>query len=183
MRVALTGAHGVGKSILAEELSGVLEVPVLSTPGRTLAARGLPVNEQATVTSQTLAWLLQFRFERELDRWVAPRTLIDVWAYTLQAAARQEMSALEDGLLDELYRATPLAVAGRYDELIYIPPRIALQGDGVRPTDEEFQRHTDEAILTALVDWRIAHTVLDVTDRGTVEAELERLTARAARVR
>ncbi len=180
MRVALTGAHGVGKSTLAEEMSGVLDVPVLSTPGRTLAAQGLPVNDQATVTSQTLAWLLQFRFERELDMWVAPRTLIDVWAYTLQSAARQEMSALEDGLLAELRRATPLAVAGRYDELIYIPPRIALQADGVRPTDEEFQRETDEAILTALAEWRIAHTILDVTDRGAVEAELERLAARAA---
>lgn len=29
MRVALTGAHGVGKSTLAEEMSGVLDVPVL----------------------------------------------------------------------------------------------------------------------------------------------------------
>jgi broad-specificity NMP kinase len=48
MRVAITGAHGVGKSTLAEELSEVLAAPVLSTPGRTLAARGLPVNEDAT---------------------------------------------------------------------------------------------------------------------------------------
>src|ERR1700704_5847620 len=118
MRIALTGAHGVGKSTLADELAGLLGVPVLATPGRTLAARGLPVNEGATVTSQTLAWLLQYRFEREERYWVAPRTLIDVWAYTVQAAARAELTALDGGLLEELRRATPLAVVERYDELI-----------------------------------------------------------------
>ncbi|HUA12816.1 MAG TPA: AAA family ATPase [Solirubrobacteraceae bacterium] len=175
MRVALTGAHGVGKSTLAEELAGTLDVPVLPTPGRTLAARGLPINDQASVTSQTLAWLLQFAFERERNSWVAPRTLIDVWAYAVQAAERRELSALETALLEELHRATPLAALERYDELLYIPPRIALQGDGVRPTDEEFQRSTDAAILTALSDWRVPHTVLDVTDRGAIDAELERL--------
>jgi hypothetical protein len=75
MRVAITGGHGVGKS-------KVLGVPVLSTPGRTLAGRGLPVNEDATIISQSVAWLLQYRFEREQTAWVAPRSLIDVWAYT-----------------------------------------------------------------------------------------------------
>jgi hypothetical protein len=106
MRIALTGAHGVGKSTLADELAELLYVPVLPTPGRTLAARGLPVNEEATVTSQTLAWLLQYRFEREQRRWVAPRTLIDVWAYTVQAAARQQLTTVEGGLLEELRHAT-----------------------------------------------------------------------------
>jgi nicotinamide riboside kinase len=175
MRIALTGAHGVGKSTLADELAELLDVPVLPTPGRTLAARGLPVNEEATVTSQTLAWLLQYRFEREQHRWVAPRTLIDVWAYTVQAAARQQLTTVEGGLLEELRHATPLAIAERYDQLIYIPPRIALEADGVRPTDEEFQRSTDDAIVNALADWRIPHTVLDVTDRAAVDVEIERL--------
>ncbi len=65
MRIAIIGAHGVGKSTLADELSAVLSLPVLATPGRTLAKRGLPVNEDATIASQTVAWLLQYHFERE----------------------------------------------------------------------------------------------------------------------
>ncbi len=181
MRVALTGAHGVGKSTLADELAAALAVPVLPTPGRTLAAKGLAINESATVTSQTLAWLLQFRFERECEEWVAPRTLIDVWAYTLQAADRIEPTEIERPLLEELRYATPLAIAERYDELIYLPPRIALQDDGVRPTDAIFQIATDEAIAKALSEWKIAHTILDVTDRDAVDRVLARLTARAAR--
>lgn len=179
MRIALTGAHGVGKSTLADELAVLLNVPILPTPGRTLTSRGLPVNEEATVTSQTLAWLLQYRFEREQSDWVAPRSLIDVWAYTVQAAERHEPTPTERALLEELKRSTPVAVAERYDELVYISPRIALQADGVRPTDAGFQRSTDEAIGATLAEWRIPHTVLDVTDRRAVEVELERLAAKA----
>jgi nicotinamide riboside kinase len=180
MRVAITGAHGVGKSTLADELSEVLAVPVLSTPGRTLASRGLPVNEEATVTSQTLAWLLQYRFEREQSDWVAPRSLIDVWAYTVQAAERHEPTPVESVLLEELERSTPVAVAERYDELIYIPPRIALQADEVRPSGEGFQRSTDEAIVSVLARWQIPYTTLDVRDRSAVQALIDRLAADAS---
>jgi nicotinamide riboside kinase len=175
MRIAITGAHGVGKSTLANELAAMLNVGVLSTPGRTLAQRGLPVNEEATIISQTLAWLMQYRFEREQADWIAPRSLIDVWAYTVQAASRQQLTTVESALLEELERDTPITVVERYDLLIYIPPRIALQGDDVRPSGQEFQRATDEAILSALTTWQLPHTVLDVTDRRAVEAELHRI--------
>ncbi len=179
MRVAITGAHGVGKSTLAEELSEVLAVPVLLTPGRTLAARGLPVNEDATVVSQSVAWLLQYRFEREQHAWVAPRSLIDVWAYTAQAAARGAPTPAETALLEELERSTPVAVAERYHHLIYIPPRITLQADDVRPSGEAFQRSTDEAIVSALAQWSIPHTELDILDRSAVKALIDRLAADA----
>jgi nicotinamide riboside kinase len=175
MRVAITGAHGVGKSTLAKELSEVLAAPVLSTPGRTLAARGLPVNEEATIVSQSVAWLLQYRFEREQPAWVAPRSLIDVWAYTVQAAARAAPTPVEMALLDELEHSTPVAVAERYDHLIYVPPRIELQADGVRPLGEAFQRSTDEAIVSALARWSIPHIELDVLDRTAVKALIDRL--------
>lgn len=179
MRVAITGAHGVGKSTLAAELSEVLAVPVLSTPGRTMAARGLPVNKDATIASQSVAWLLQYRFEREQPAWVAPRSLVDVWAYTVQAAGRGAPAPVETALLEELERSTPLAVAERYDHLIYIPPRIALQADDVRPSGQAFQRATDEAIVGALVQWSIPHTELDVLDRGAVQALISRLASDA----
>jgi hypothetical protein len=62
---------------------------------------------------------------------------------------------LEHALLEELERITPIAVTERYDHIIYIPPRIALLADGVRPGGEEFQRSTDEAIVSALARWKI----------------------------
>jgi hypothetical protein len=140
----------------------------------------LPVNEDATVASQAVAWLLQYRFEREQPAWVAPRSLIDVWAYTVQAAERHVPMPVEAALLQEVERSTPIAVAERYDHLIYIPPRIALQGDDVRPSGEAFQRSTDEAIVSALARWQIPHTTLDVRDRSAVQALIDRLAADAS---
>ncbi len=68
MRVALTGAQGTGKSTLALELSTALSVPILPTPGRAMAERGLPINQESSVTSQTIAWMLQpLQYEERID--------------------------------------------------------------------------------------------------------------------
>jgi nicotinamide riboside kinase len=175
MRIAITGAHGVGKSTLAAELAGALHLPELQTPGRTLAARGLPVNEAATVSSQMVAWLLQFRLEREQPAWVASRSLIDVWSYTVQAASRGTLGAVEAMMIDELERAMPLALAGAYDALIYVPPLIALKADDVRPAGDAFQRATDEVIRRALETWSVAHETVDVRNRPAVQELVDRL--------
>lgn len=175
MRIAITGAHGVGKSTLAARISDALGLPELPTPGRTLAARGLPVNETATVSSQLIAWLLQFRLERECANWVASRSLIDVWAYTVLAAARYEQDPVEAALLQELARVTPLTLAGAYNALIYVPVGIALIADEVRSADAAFQRATDEAIRNALSEWSIPHVMIDVRDSDAVTLLAERL--------
>jgi nicotinamide riboside kinase len=175
MRIAITGAHGVGKSTLTAQLTEVLGLPELPTPGRTLSARGLPVNEDATVASQLVAWLLQYRLERERAAWISSRSLIDVWAYTVQAAARRDLDPVEEALMQELAQATPLAIVGTYDELIYVPPRISLIADDVRPADEAFQHSTDEAIRRALDDWQVPHVCLDVRDTRAVAELIARL--------
>jgi nicotinamide riboside kinase len=175
MRIALTGAHGVGKSTLVARLSRSLGLPELPTPGRTLVEQGLPINKAATVASQLVAWLLQYRFERERSAWVASRSLIDVWVYTAHAAARNDVEPVEQALARELALSTPLAVSGAYDELIYLPPRIPLVPDEVRSGDESFQRSIDAGIREALTEWRIPHTELDVRDHDAVEELVVRL--------
>jgi adenylate kinase family enzyme len=180
MRVAIAGAHGVGKSTLAGKLCVALELPELPTPGRTLASKGLPVNEAATVPSQLVAWLMQYRFERERSAWVASRSLIDVWAYTALAAERGTLDRVEEALVDELARATRLAVDGAYDELIYVAPGISLRADDVRTDDVSFQRSTDEAIRRALDDWKVPHACVDVRDPVAVEELTARLREQAA---
>jgi hypothetical protein len=180
MRIAITGAHGVGKSTLAGKICDALQLSELPTPGRTLAAIGLPVNDAATVPSQLVAWLLQYRLEREQPAWVASRSLIDVWAYTVLAAARTDLDRVEEALMQELARATRLAITGAYDELIYVPPRIPLVADKVRADDLSFQRSTDEAIRRALDDWHVPHICVDVRDPIAVEQLTVRLHEEAA---
>lgn len=180
MRIAITGAHGVGRSTLASQLSDTLGLPELPTPGRTMAARGLPINEAATVSSQLVAWLLQYRLERERSAWVASRSLIDVWAYTVQASGRHDLGSVEHALMTELALVTPLAITDTYDELIYVPPGIPLVADDARSADEVFQRTIDAGIRKALADWRVPHIELDVRDRRAVQALFARLHSNAS---
>jgi nicotinamide riboside kinase len=174
MRIAITGAHGVGKSTLATRISQILMLPGLPTPGRTMAEQGLPVNKAATVVSQTVAWLMQYRFEHEIDAWVASRSLIDVWAYASQAADRGDLDSVEQALMQELTSATRLAIKDAYDELIYVPPRITLVADDARSAEESFQRSTDAEIRAALADWGVRHVEVDVRDEEAVQAMIAR---------
>jgi hypothetical protein len=180
MRVAITGAHGVGKSTLAGRIADALGVPELTTPGRTLAGEGLPINEAATTTSQAVAWLMQLRFERESQAWVSSRSLIDVWAYTSLAGGRGVSGPVEAALLRELERATPLAVANAYDALVYVPPTIPLVADEVRGDDIAFQAAVDERIHEAIIRWHVPHEILDVNDAPAVDQLVKNLVSRTA---
>jgi hypothetical protein len=122
-----------------------------------------------------IAWLLQYRLEREAPAWVASRSLVDVWGYTALAAARSSLGAVEAAMFKELELAMPPALADAYDELIYVAPLIKLRADDVRPAGEPFQQATDEAISAALQRWKVPHVSLDVRDRAAVHELVERL--------
>lgn len=156
---------------MAAWLSDELRVPVLRTPGRWMASRGLPINQDATVASQVLAWLLQHTFEAESEHWVAPRSLVDVWAYAALAAQR-DPTPLAEATLDALTSVTETAVTDRYSALLYVPPRVTLVPDSVRPADANFRDAIDGLIQDRLETWQLPHLVLDVTRPDAREAAL-----------
>ncbi len=162
MRIAICGAHGTGKSTLADFLAEELGGHVLPTPGRLMAAQALPLNQEATVASQALAWLIQLRLETGTTPWISMRSLLDVWAYAMLAAERHYGDAVDRALSDELTAVTKALMPDRYDLLFYLPPRIPLVADNVRSADQGFQTAVDRKINTALNDWRIPHVELDV---------------------
>lgn len=163
LKIAICGAHGTGKSTLADFLAGELGGHVLPTPGRLMAAQALPLNQEATVASQALAWLIQLRLETTTAPWISMRSLLDVWAYAMLAAERHHGSAVERALSDELTAVTRALMPGRYDLLLYLPPRIPLVADDVRSADQSFQTAVDRKMKAALTDWRIPHVELDVS--------------------
>lgn len=183
LRVALAGAHGTGKTTLARAFSAEYELVELPTPGRLMAARGLPVNESATVVSQCIAWLIQIGLEEETRRWVSMRSLVDVWAYGALAAERTNATLIDAALFEHLTKATRALVVSRYDVLFYLPPRIPLIADDVRSADPAFQSAVDGKIRGALNTWALDYVEVDVTHIDAVErakAEVQRAAQRAA---
>lgn len=173
MRIAFTGAQGTGKSTLADAVAAHYDLAILPTPGRTMLARGLPINTEATVVSQTLAWLLQLELEASQTMWIATRSLIDVWAYGALAAHRAEQSELEMALFNQLSTTTEALLPMRYDALFYLPPRIPLRADEARLADEEFQKQTDAMIRSGIERWNVDHVEIDVTDPDAEAQVLE----------
>jgi nicotinamide riboside kinase len=176
MKIAITGAHGTGKTTLAHRIANRFGLAELPTPGRTMAQQSLPVNLDATVTSQALAWFIQAELEAATTDWVANRSLLDVWAYAAVAAERAAPTDIETALLDQMEATTRAMWPGRYDAVFYTPPRIPLVADDVRSADPGFQAAVDGRIRRALSDWRLAHITVDVTSDGDLEAA-ERLLA------
>jgi hypothetical protein len=136
-----------------------------------MAARGLPVNQDATVASQMLAWLLQESFEAAYDAWIAPRSAVDIWAYAASAVERSS-DRLAGYTLDVLSAIAEATVEERYTALLYVPPRIPLHPDDVRPGDDLFRDEIDALIRERLEAWKIPHLVLDVTQPNARETAL-----------
>lgn len=146
-----------------------------------MAARGLPVNKDASVASQVLAWLLQQQFEAEHDSWIAPRSLLDVWAYAALAAER-EPELLAKSTFAVLTSLTERTVRERYTALLYLPPRHPLQPDAVRSSDAQFQQQVDVAIRERLRAWELPHLELDITRHGARDEALRYVRERYAKV-
>lgn len=134
-----------------------------------MAAEGWPINQQATVTSQVLAWLIQLRLEEASDRWVSMRSLVDICAYGVLALERGSATPLERRLFDELVAVTHLMLPRRYSTLFYLPPRIPLVADEVRSGDLTFQTAADVAIRRYLIAWDLDYVEIDVSEPESVE--------------
>lgn len=74
--------------------------------------------------------------------WIADRCFVDLLAYIqlMFAQNREFVEVARQMIVPYL----------SYDLLIYLPPEIKLEDDGVRNTDPEFQKEVDKAILQVL---------------------------------
>lgn len=177
MKIALTGAHGVGKSTLASYLRQLItekkisssitpEVPRLIcdiTNDNEYFRRG-----HNTLLKQSLILMGQLVIEERLrkiaDIQICDRTLFDHWAYSLSLFG----SEIKEGGYDEIYEKFISDHCKSYDKIFYLPIEFKPKDDGVRESDEAFQSEIDSLIIGLLKKYNVEYHTINgsVENRG-----------------
>ena len=141
-KVALVGTHGVNKTTIAYELSGVLKRKGRTVELLTEIAREcpFPLNERAT--REAYQWIIARQIQLEIEKspradvLVCDRAVLDNFAYY----ARRYGNKGEEAEALALYCRSWMRT---YDLLVRLPVTEALAPDGFRSTDAVFQREID----------------------------------------
>lgn len=174
MKIALTGAHGTGKSTLAKFLQ-------LEMEKRNLIASVTPevprlicetVNDKEyfrrgnnSLLKQSLILLGQLIIEEQsrdnVDIQICDRTLFDHWAYSLSLFGAE----IASGNYIEVYENFISQHCKSYDIIFYIPIEFKPLDDGTREGDEMFQAEIDTLITGLLKKHKIEYKTIT----GSVE--------------
>lgn len=166
MKIAITGAQGVGKTTLAQQINNEYpELEILPEAARLAQKEGYKLDSSATV--ETEIWLINKQLELESlgDSWVADRCTIDLFAYLKHLFSHEnELVKFAKKMLIPKFNS--------YDLVIYLPSgEFAIEDDGVRETNLKFQKDIDSYIVNILNEHEIKY--LKIT--GTREERLEKV--------
>ncbi len=164
MKIAFAGAQGTGKTTTLEALNGVLELPVLKSPGRRVMrqlglesvadarAKGKEPELQRMV-AQAIA--IEHGSSREF---ISDRSIFDSAGYD----AALGLTSLDYDRLIKRYRV-------RYDMVFILPIEFAAPDDGVRSTDEAERRNVQAEIVECVMRSGMPHAVLS----GSVDERVQ----------
>jgi|SRR3989338_4082293 len=150
MKIAITGAQGVGKTTLARQIHhDYPDFKILPEAARLAKEAGH--NLDHTATTETEFWLIakQIELESTENKWIADRSSIDLLAYI------HHLFPKESALI-EFATKTLVPRFSNYDLVLYLPSgEFAIEDDGVRTTDVEFQQTVDQRIRDVLKKHKI----------------------------
>ncbi|MDP9249535.1 MAG: ATP-binding protein [bacterium] len=150
MKIAITGAQGVGKTTLARQIQkDYPDFQILPEAARLALEAGH--NLDHTATAETERWLIakQIELESADNKWIADRCGIDLLAYI------QHLFSEEPALI-EFAAKTLVPRFSNYDLVLYLPSgQFAIEDDGVRTTDIKFQQAVDRKIRGVLEKHKI----------------------------
>lgn len=163
-RVVITGASGVGKTTLVEQLAPLLSVPVIPELARQMCLdMGYDkignIPDQEGFKKQVLD--RQIEEENRLGGFVSDRSAIDCWA--LWQRWNQNTAMTYD--TEEIY-ARARSQAETYTHVIYVPPMFPPVEDGFRWTEPDYQKQMDRIIRMTLYDWNLWDKTLTISDEN-----------------
>lgn len=153
MRIALTGAHGTGKTTLSTKLAGLLAVR--GTVGVCREAPRLIIDDVGdpeffrrgnnNPSRQGLIFIRHLIEENSLfskcDITISDRTLVDHLSYT-NVLFPEDSQSIENSALTK----TVFSSLASYDLIVKLPIEFAALDDGVRESDIIFQNQIDAEI-------------------------------------
>lgn len=173
MRILLTGAGGVGKTTLAEQLALKLDLPLIPEMGRSLCQR-LGYGQIGDLPDQEgfkkAVLLEQIAREDNLENFVADRGALDCWVLWQRWNICQAMTYDTESV----YESARLQ-SKKYTHIIYVPIMFQASADGFRWTEPDYLHQIDRLTRMTLYDfdlWSITYTVRsDILQARLIEVQ------------
>ena len=128
-KIAIVGAHGVGKTTLANALSKQFNCPLIPDFAAAAYHQNFRVNEQTTIENQFWMLASQIEYERkQTTGYIADKSILDNIIYSqFLFGDLRALSLIEEIVMSNL----------NYTDYIYIPIEFGIESDG-RSIDIEF---------------------------------------------
>lgn len=188
-RIILIGAHGTGKSTLANKLSEMIELPVVESVAREfnkdwkyMVDCGMFFSNMMTESSKRgvkqniLCSMSRWDFMRWVNTGIPvimTRCPLDTLAYA-KADTTIDHNIYKQNL-EILSQSEEFKEALKHSLFIYLPIEFPIENDGERPMDDTFQKAVDQAMRELIYDFKITPLVVTGSVKERVEQVLVKL--------
>lgn len=156
MRIALSGASGVGKTTLAKMLSTTLGIPFTGSTARSVAVKGKFCSEYINSGKQLMLFQeevlkLKIEVESKLESFISDRALLDTVTYTIAKypLLQDDYQEWFDGYVSRCVEHT----LENYDVIFKLPEGVfPVVDDGVRTGNTGIKNKLIDLVLIGLYE-------------------------------
>lgn len=157
MRIAIMGSHSTGKSTLGKKICQSLGFNFIPDTASMACKNNFIINE--ITPPETQFWIMskQLEFERNIpEPWIEEKSLYDNLIYGRYAKLSKNAIKVIEDIVER---------NAKYDLIFYLPIEFAIEDDGVRSMDLNFQKKIDQDLRLYLKSKNLPFVVL----RGSVK--------------